>query len=709
MSGQNAPKRQIINDRARGIVQGALIVLFVFVAYFPALRGGFIWDDDAHISNNTALRSGQGLWNIWFRPGATCQYYPLSFTLFWLGYQLWGLNPFGYHLLNVALHSLVAILLWQLLKRLRVRGAWLAGMIFALHPVCVMSVAWMTELKNTLSASLALGAGWAYVRFARLGIYGAAGSNGEGPGSGASGVDWRFGVLSLVLFLLAMFAKTAVSFLPATLLLIAWWQQERLVWRKVVPLLLMLGLIVVMSQVTFYVERVHGAAGAGFKLSWQERVLVSGQSFWFYLGKLFFPHPLTFIYRRWNTNDASGWQFVYPVTTAVLFAALWRMRRKIGKGPFVAMLHFYISTSLLILVVVLYMTRFTFVSDHWQYFGCMSVLALAAAGIARILDGLGKWNRVLKPAAIATLFLILGLLTWRQCRIYADIKTLWRDTLAKDADCWMAHNNLGCCLYDEGHIEAAMEHYRKAIQINPKYWEALENLGVALVAQGRLDEAIRNHNKAIEINPNDPDARYNLGIALAAQGRLDEAIESYHKAIQIEPNYELAFYHLGTAFAGQGRWDEAIANFNRAIQINPSRAETFCHLGAALGQLGRNREAVVQYREALRLNPNLTEGLNNLAWVLAVNPDDTVRNGSEAVRLAERACELTHYREPLFVGTLAAAYAECGRFPEAIATGEKAAQLATDAGLPNVAAKNRQLLELYRAGRPYHEPPDSEP
>jgi hypothetical protein len=148
-----------------------LLVMMTVTVYWPALHGGFVWDDDDYISANKTLRSLHGLWEIWFKPGATCQYYPLTFTGFWIGYQLWGLNPLGYHLLNVLLHALVSVLLWQVLARLKARGAWLAGALFALHPVCVMSVAWMTELKNTLSASLALGAGWAYLRFAGLGVY----------------------------------------------------------------------------------------------------------------------------------------------------------------------------------------------------------------------------------------------------------------------------------------------------------------------------------------------------------------------------------------------------------------------------------------------------------------------------------------------------------------------------------------------------------
>ncbi len=664
-----------IRGRMLPVWQGGLIVLLVFLAYFPAAHGGFIWDDDVHISANETLRSGQGLWEIWFMPGATCQYYPLSFTLFWLGYHLWGLNPLGYHLLNMALHSLVAVLLWQILERLKVRGAWLAGALFALHPVCVMSVAWMTELKNTLSAALALGSGWAYLRFAGLGVYGGAATIDDHPGPNASGTDWRYGALSLMLFLLAMFAKTAVSFLPATLLLIVWWQGKQLVWRRVAPLILMLVIVAVMSEVTFYIEHLHGAVGAEFKLGWQERLLVSGRSFWFYLGKLFFPYPLTFIYERWNLNSATGWPYLYPAAMAGLFAALWRLRRIIGKGPFVAVLHFYISTSLLILILVLYMTRYSFVSDHWQYFGCLSVLALTAAGIIRVLDWLARWSRLLKPVLGGTLLVVLGLLTWRQAAMYTDLETIWRTTLARNPDCWMAQNNLGYLLRGQGSIEKAIEHYQKAIRLNPNFSEVRNNLGLALADEGRFDEAIKNYYEAIQLDPNNPEAPNNLGLALATEGRFDEAIKNYYRAVQINPNYFEALNNLGLALGTEGRFEDAIKN----------------------------------YRKAIQLNPNFSEALDNLAWMLATGPDDRLRNGAEAARLAERACGLTHLSQPLFIGTLAAAYAECSRFPEAVTTAEKAERLAVALGQPVVAAKNRQLLELYRAGKPFHESPPPKP
>src|SRR6185436_12719329 len=212
------------------------------------------------------------------------QYYPLTFTGFWAGYQLWGLNPFGYHFLNVLMHGIVAVLLWQLLVRLQARGAWLAAAIFAVHPVCVMSVAWMTELKNTLSAALALGAAWAYLRFARLGVY----ESGDRK-------DWRFYALSLLLFQAALFAKTAVSFLPVSLLLITWWRRERLQWTDARPLIPMLALVGAMGWLTFHIEHLHGTASHEFRMGLLERLLVSGRAFWFYLGKLFFPFQLAFI------------------------------------------------------------------------------------------------------------------------------------------------------------------------------------------------------------------------------------------------------------------------------------------------------------------------------------------------------------------------------------------------------------------------------
>jgi len=787
---------------SKGSVAALLLILATIVVYWPALHGGFLWDDDDHISANIKLRSLSGLWDIWFKPGATMQYYPLTFTGFWAGYHLWGLNPFGYHLLNVVLHGAVAVLLWQVLERLKVRGALLAGAIFALHPVNVMSVAWMTELKNTLSGALALGASWAYVRFAGLGVYAATEPE---LNKNPSALCWRYGVLSLALFLLAMFAKTAVSFLPVSLLLVLWWQRERLRWREVWPLPAMLGMVVVMGQVTFHIERLYGAAGPEFNLALLDRVLISGRSFWFYLGKLSFPYPLTFIYERWEVDAGAWWQYLYPLATVGVLGALWTMRRRIGKGPFVAMLHFYVATSLLILIQVLYMTRFSFVTDHWQYFGCMSVIGMAAAGITMALGFLEKRVSFLKPLFAGVLLVVLAALTWRQAGVYRDSETLLRDTLKKNPAAVLAHNNLAILLEKQGKLADAEAHIRTALKIAPTSYENLNILGLILARQGRyaqaitcfesalqirsdsadvyrnygnalaksgrIDEAIDCYGKALHLNPNfapahgdlglvllekgnldeavnhlreairdDPDdanahnnlgtallrqgdcdaaidqfqaalqlkpdyanAHNNLGLALAKLGKLDEAIAEYTAALRCDPNHALAHSNLAGALLAQGRRAEAKTHYLAAIQADPANAETHRRLGELLASQGDKTEAIPQFREAIRLNPDSITSLNNLAWVLATDIDPDRRNGAEAVQLSERAAELTEFKNPLILDTLAAAYAEAGRFAEAAATVQKALDLTDTATDERLAAAMRTRLETYKSGRPYRE------
>jgi len=766
--------------------QGGLIVLLVFLAYLPALRGGFVWDDDSWTTNLSPLfQKLSGLRWIWLHPTVLQQYYPLSGTTFWLDYQLWNFWTTPYHVENVLLHALAALLFWRLLLRLQVPGAWLAAAIFALHPVMVESVAWITERKNVLSLVFYLGAWLAYLRYAQ-GVTSEARreTGGECHATGAAGIAAAatpppvmrhaslFYDLAFILFLFALLAKTTTFSLPAAILLIGWWQRGRIRWRAdVLPTLRFFALALGLCAVTAWLEKYHvGANGLDFDLTFPQRCLVAGHAFWFYLGNLFWPANLCFVYPRWQPDPGSGWQWLYPLAAIGALFTLWLARGRIGRGP-VSALFFYVGTMFPVLGFMnAYGMRYSFVWDHWVYLSAPGVIALAAALVVRAAEALRRPAVVHGFAAIV--LPALALLTWRQAGMYTDMETLWRRTLARNPDCPLANNNLGALLIYQGHTEEAKAHYHKAIQTKPDYYEARYNLGVALANEGRYDEAIENYRLAVQFYPTFPEALNSLGVALTAKGRFEEAIENHCQAIQLNPNYCEARYNLGVALANEGRWDEAIGNYRQAIQLNPNfpealnklgvalaakgrfeeaiesfhqailanpshaealdnlgdalahqgrfeeaiedfrgailvnsnRPETFYHLGMTLGQMGRTREAVAQYREALRLNSNLAEALNNLAWVLAASSDDKLRNGTEAVRLAEQACELTHYGDPLFIGTLAAAYAEAGRFPEAATTAEKAEQLATAAGLAAVAAKNHQLLELYRAGKPYHEP-----
>jgi Flp pilus assembly protein TadD len=697
--------------------QGGLIALLVFLAYLPALRGGFIWDDDVYVTNNPLLTAPDGLRQIWFSTNSPSQYFPLTYTVFRTEHSLWGLNPAGYHCVNILLHAFNALLVWQLLKRLSVPGAWLAAALFALHPVQAESVAWITELKSVLSLLFILLTLFCWIEFV-----------------GERSRRFWYG-LALGFYALALFSKTTACTLPAALLLILWLKSKPIDWRRLAQAAPFLALGLGMGLLTVWWERFHqDTQGKLFSMGLRERLLVASHAFWFYAGKLFWPVNLTFSYPRWTINPVNPLAYGWLAAGIALCIAIYFARRFVGRSVEVAILFYVATLSPLLGFIMLYTFRYTFVADHYQYVASIGLFALVAAGIAIAC----KTKPLLKLAGSGALLLTLGLLTWQQAGIYRNPETLWHDTLAKNPRCSMAHNNLGSLLYEREHVEEAMEHYHKAIQNDPNNYEALNNLGIALASRGQFDDAIvnfrhalqirpnfsgalvslgialatrgqfddaiANFRQAIQIDPNNCEALNNLGTALASREQFDEAIKTFRQAIQIKPNDCDALDNLGTALAAQGQFDEAIKNYRQASQINSNRPETFYHWGMTLDQSGRPREAVAQYREALKLNPNLTPVLNNLAWILASNPDDTLRDGAEAVRLAERACELTHHGKPLYLVTLAAAYAEAGRFPEAVAAAEKAEQLATTAGLTAVAAKNRQLLELYRAGKPYHEP-----
>ena len=770
--------------------QGGLIVLLVFLAYLPALPGGFVWDDDSWTTNLTPLfQNASGLRSIWFQPTALQQYYPLSATTFWLDYQLWNVWTPPYHVENVLLHALAALLFWRLLLRLQLPGAWLAAALFALHPVMAESAAWITERKNVLSLALYLGAFLAYWRYAQ-GVTGdrpspdfrlrqaparqvgaASGpyaSRFTGHSSRATCHVSLFYGLAFVLFTCALLAKTTAFSLPAAILLIGWWKRGQIRWRAdVLPTLPFFALALGLCAVTAWLEYHACAQDPDFDLTFPQRCLIAGHAFWFYLSKLFWPANLCFVYPRWQPDPGAVWQWLYPATALGMLFTLWQARRRLGRGPVTALL-FYVGTLFPVLGFLnAYGMRYSFVWDHWVYLSSLGIIALAAVLVARTAEVLRKPAVAYGFAAIV--LPVFAVLTWRQAGMYKDVETLWRQTLIRNPGCWMAHYNLGNYLAKQGHLEEAAEHYHSAIRMNPNSPDAPYNLGRVLAAEGRLDEAIENYRRAIQIDPNCFDALNNLGTALAAKGRFEEAIESFrqaiqinpnlyyaldnlglvlanrgrfdeaiknfHQAVQTNPNYPEAQYHLGNALAARGRWEEAIASYRQAIRIKPDYSDALNRLGTALASRGRFDEAIENFRQVIRINPNNhaalnnlgialaaqgrfeeaienfrrvlqtdandCETLNNLAWALATGPKAEFRNGAEAVRLAEHACELTHYDQPAYLGTLAAAYAESGRFPEAVATAEKAEQLASTAGAKQPV---RQLLELYRAGKPYREP-----
>ena len=647
---------------------GLLLVAVTVIAYLPALSGQFVWDDDDYVTNNSSLHSLGGLLRIWFVPGATRQYYPLSFTSFWLDYHLWGLNPVGYHLTNVLLQSLNAVLLWRVLRGLEVRGAWLAAALFALHPVNVESVAWVTERKNLLAGFFYLGSVLACLRFWLPQL--PAGRDGNGSPHSAVGLGrWKFYWLGLGLYLCALLAKTAAIALPVVVGLVVWWQRGRMRWRAFFPLGPFVGLGLGMGLLTVWVERhfVH-AVGKEWTFSFLERSLIGGRAVWFYLGKLIWPHPLMFVYPRWGMEPAPVAAYVPVLALALGLWLLWWQRGRWARPVLVALVYFLALLFPVLGFFNVYYFRYSFVADHFQYLASIGPLTLAGAVFGRGMGVFKRWGWVLGGGLLG----LLGVLTWRQCGMYANLETLWRTTIARNPDCWMAKSNLGTLLSDRGKPAEAETLFREALRVAPDYPEAHYNLGVALARQGKLPEAIQHYVWALQLNPNYADAFNNLGGALAKQKKLAEAIQCYERALQLKPDYADAYYNLGNALANQGRLNEAIQRYERALRLEPDFAEVHCNWGNALANQGKLAEAVRHYERALQLKPDDAEAHCSLGNTLAAQGRLV-----EAIQCYERAIQLKPDDAEAHC-SLGAVLATQGKLAEAVQHFEQALRLKPD-------------------------------
>lgn len=594
-------------------VAGVPVLLAVIAAYLPALRAGFIWDDDDYVTENETLRSADGLRRIWFELGATPQYYPLVHTTYWIEYRLWGLDPLGYHAVNVALHGLNAVLLGLLLQRLRVPGAWLAAALFGLHPVHVESVAWITERKNVLSGTFYLAALFAYCGFARRG-------DDDGPRAGR-----RYG-LAWLLFALALFSKTVTCTLPAVVLLLTWWKRGRLTRRDIAPTLPMFALGLALAAVTAWMETHRvGTARVEWDLSWIDRVLIAGRAVWFYLGKLLWPHPLCFVYPRWMIDAGRLTAYLYPIAALLLLTVLVLARRWLGRGPLVAALYFGGTLVPALGFVNVYPMRYSFVADHFQYLASIGPLTLAAAlataGVRGILVPSGqcprmRWRRPMHAGTVLAILGLLGTLTWRQAGWYRDAETLWRRTLAVNPEAWLAHNNLGDLLLRRGQVGAAARHFAEAVRLEPDDAFVHNNLAITLHRRGRHQEALASFQEALRRRPDYPEAHSNIAAVLLEIGRLDEALDHLDAALRMRPEMPEAHVRRGDACAALGRPDEAIAAYHRALQVRPDFVEAHHNLGAVLLEAGRIDEAVAQFEHVLRVEPRVASAHNNLGHAL---------------------------------------------------------------------------------------------
>ncbi len=586
-------------------------LLVTLVIYAPAWHGGMLWDDDAHLTR-TDLRPLTGLWRIWFEVGATQQYYPVAHSAFWVMHALWGDATLGYHLVNIALHAASAGLLVALLRRLQVPGAVLAGLIFAVHPVHVESVAWMTELKNTLSGVLYLGAALVYLRFdveRRSRLY----------------------VVALALFVLALLTKSVTASLPAALLVVFWWQRGRLRWqRDVTPLLPFFATGIAAGFFTAFVERTQiGAEGAAFQMSLLERVVIAGHAIWFYIAKLVWPAELIFVYPRW-TVSAAPMDLLYPAAALALVAGLWAIRGR-SRAPLAAFLLFAGTLVPALGFVNVYPFIYSFVADHFQYLASIGLITLAAAGWTVLSRRWMAENYSLVAAALVVCVPLAGL-SFRQSRQYADAETLYRTTLAHNSAAWMAHINLGYVYLGQQRPELAISETREALRIKPDLPQAQNNLGTALLDLGRVDEATTAFSEAHRLKPSDAEVTRNLAVALqrggdALQDRGDVAgaIQRYTESIALNPNNPEAHHNLGSALARAGQWTEAITEYVETLRLNPRSVRALRNIARAYNSRGIDLAeardftgAVKDFAEAARLDPDLVDARANLARAQAM-------------------------------------------------------------------------------------------
>lgn len=715
-------------SRRTPLALSLLILVTVFIAYLPALNGGFVWDDDSWTTNIAPLmQDAGGLLRMWTQPTALQQYYPLSGSSFWLDHQFWGTWTLPYHVENLLLHLLSAWLFWRLLLCLHFRNAWLAAAIFALHPVMVESVAWITERKNVLSMALFLAAALHYGRF--TGFW-----QSDTP-KGSRRSWWA----ALIFFIAAMLAKITAVVLPPVLLLLVWWQTGRLRWREDIrPILpFFLPAIALGLAVAILEKHYLGAIGPEWDFSLAQRCIIAGKALCFYFTKLLWPVGLCFIYPRWQPDTGSLLQWLPFTAAGVIFLGSWLLRGRWGRGPATALFYFAGTLFPMLGFMNAYGMRFSFVADHWVYLSSLGLIALITGLLSELAE---KLHRPRLPHLTALIILpLLAAITWHEAHQYRDMETLWRTTLKKNPRSWMSHHNLGVLLQAQGHLAEAAACYQKVVELKPDHYETQLNYANILVATGYPKEALSHYEKSLALRPDSPDTCYALACALLKLGRFEdastrlrsalqhnteradmwsalgsarfyagdaqEAVTCYEKALKLTPDHVDTLNNLGNTLMTLHREHDAIVYFQKATAADPRATSAHISLGNAFRILHRYREARAELETALTLQPGNITLLMQYAWLLATCPDDATRDGNQALALARQAVQNTGGNQPIILQALAAAYAETKHFPEAITVAEKALDLAKrQSGNSALSTQLTEQLRLYRLSQPLRDP-----
>ncbi len=610
-----------------------LIFVLAFAAYWPAVTNGFIWDDDVMLTDNAAMKDADGLYRIWFTTELS-DYFPLTSTMFWIEWRLWGTNPIGYNVMNIVLHALSAVVLWRVLLRLRIPGAWLAAALFVVHPVCVASVDWIAERKNVLSLFFYVIALLLYLRFEveqRKCLY------------------W----FSLGSFLLALLSKTSVVVLPVVILLSVWWLRGTINWRDVRKTIPFFALACVLGLVTVWFQLHEVLLGEAQETdTLLTRVLGGSWAIWFYLGKIVWPLNLSMIYPQWEINPKS-WISYLPATMWLIFLTMfWCYRRTWGRGLFFGFAYFTVALLPVLGFFDMNFLLFSQAADHLQYIAIPGITALVigliAEGYCRISALFAAAPRINdlkrrasglehshppKSSAIQarmrlflritgiTAIITLTILTSRQSFLYQDEEILWRDTIQKNPTAWVAYNNLADRLAELHRFEEAAHYYQEALRLKPDHAKAHNNLGSTLHILGRFDEAIDEFLDAIQNKPELAEAHQNLGLTYYQQKEYAKALDCYKEAIRLKPTYGPAHFNAGNCQLQLGNLDAALNYYFAAERYVPTDPDIPYNIGIILSVRGETNNAVRFLQTALHLNPRHKNAEKELQLLLA-NTDE---------------------------------------------------------------------------------------
>jgi tetratricopeptide (TPR) repeat protein len=574
----------------RKISAGFAIVLLTIAAYLPSLFAGFIWDDEFHVMMLPEQRTVDGLKRIWNpQVRAMPQYYPVTHTSFWIESQLWGLEPLGYHAVNIALQAANALLLWTILRRIEVPGAFWIALLFAVHPVQVETVAWVSERKNLLSAFFYLTAALLFIR----------------ASDDEKRVLLRYAAPT-VCFIAAVLSKSVTCTLPAALVLVQWGRRRRISTKQWIVLGLWLAIGAAAGLNTAHIEQHSvGASGEEWALTFPQRVLVAGRAIWTYAAKAVAPWPLSFIYRKWPVNVGAPLQWAFPVGIVIAVAALFAARRWIGRWPTVGALYFVGTLFPALGFFNVYPMRYSYVADHFQYLAIIGMLGLLVASF-RFLVRRDQYRSAL---LLLIVFAFAGATCWR-CFVFHDRESLWRDTIAKNPEAWMAYANLGAILNEENRDDEAAGALSESLRLHPNQAEAHLVLGDLFFKRGELAHALEQYRAAAEQAPQNFRTHAAIAKVLVAQQKLDEAQTEYRRAVELEPRYIEGRAALASVLYRLSRGndsallDAAIEQMRQAIVLSADNATLHNNLGVYLEARGEFDEALKQYQTAARLSPD---------------------------------------------------------------------------------------------------------